>query len=159
MRTLFKVAMAIPLLFVAACGEKPVDMGASTPGPDSFVYDLTFTPESEAVMKKGFAIGTHATYFGTPKPEWAAQAEAGRYSLDFEQANFDGSARRVRVNGPRLDADKLSRITGDVQVLINVRAIDARGFMERTIHCKAKVVPLKTAKVTPPVVECGMATP
>lgn len=153
----FKALAVLPLLLLLSqCEQKPTG-----PSPYAFDLKLDITPEAAAVMKaKNSHLVAAATYFGRPKEEARAEANAqGRIRLGYEQIGLAPGATQIHLTAADFDASKLGSINGDPQVMVIIFSANEVGARDDLARCKTYFGIIKTAQAQTPVVACDVNRP
>jgi hypothetical protein len=156
MKVLKALAVLPLMVLLSQCEQKPG-------GPSAYAFDMTLevSPAAAELMKANnshFVVA--ASYFGRPKPETRAQANAqGRIKLGYEQIGMAPGATKVHLPAANFDTSKLGAINGDPQVMVIIFSAAEVGARDDLIHCKTYFGIIKTAQAQPPVVACDVNRP
>jgi hypothetical protein len=155
---ILKILAILPLALVLGnCEQRP----AAGPSPYAFDVRLEITPEAAALMKaKGSHFVAAAFYFGRPKPETRAQANAnGRIKLGYEQIGLVPGATSFHLAADTIDTSLLGAINGEPQVMLNVFSAGEVGARDDLVRCKTYFGIISTARTQSPVLACDINRP
>lgn len=156
MKVLKALALLPLILVLSQCEQKP-----SGPSPYAFDLMLELTPEATELMKaKNSHFVAAALYFGRPKPETRAQANAqGRIRLGYEQIGLAPGATKLHLPATDVDTSLLPAINGDPQVMVTIYSAADVGARDDLVRCKTYFGIIKSAQAQTPVVKCDVNRP
>ena len=155
---ILKILAILPLALVLGnCEQKT----AGGPSPYAFDVKLEITPEADALMKaKSSHFVAAAFYFGRPKPETRAQANAnGRIKLGYEQIGLAPGATSFHLAADTIDTSLLGDINGEPQVMLNIFSASEVGARDDLVRCKTYFGIISTARAQSPVLACDINRP